>query len=243
MLMEVCVDTPDMAVMAQDYGADRIELCTGLDIGGITPSPGLLQTVRDAVAIPLQVLIRPRAGDFCYSELEFEVMLRDIAYARQMGANGVVCGVLLPDGQVDEARTKMLAEAARPLSVTFHRAFDFTRAPAAALESVISAGADRILTSGQKSSALQGMTLICRLNTLAAGRIIIMPGAGISSQNVQRLLAHTGAVEFHLSASKQGPGRMNYQKRSLSLQGGKGMDYVQRYIDPVELKQVRELTI
>jgi len=242
MLLEVCVDSPDAALTAQSCGADRIELCAGLDCGGITPSPGLLQLVRDKLALPLQVLIRPRAGDFCYTEREFETMLRDITYARQIGANGVVCGVLLPDGTIDVARTAMLVEAARPLSFTFHRAFDFARDPVQALESVVDTGADRLLTSGQSRSAILGIPLIRKLLARAKGRIIVMPGGGISSQNVHLLMEKTDATELHLSASKLAQGSMTYRKRGLSLNSSQGMDNRQRRIDPEELKQIRMLT-
>jgi len=243
MLLEICVDSPDSALIAQAGGADRIELCCALECGGLTPSPGLLQQVRSLLSIPLQVLIRPRSGDFYYSGREFELMREDILFAKQNGADGVVIGILLPDGRIDIARTKDLVETARPLSVTFHRAFDFSRDPHQALEDVISTGADRILSSGQAQSALLGISLLSELVALAGERIIIMPGAGINSQNVMEIIHKTKATEIHLSASKAVQSRMLFCNPSLSLLGGSSSEQPFRQTDPDELKRIRKLNL
>jgi copper homeostasis protein len=196
---EVCVDSVEGAVAAQQGGAHRVELCDNLIEGGTTPSLGTIEFTRQHISIGLQVIIRPRGGDFCYSELEFAVMKRDIALARQTGADGIVTGVLNPDGTVDTTRTGELIALARPLNVTFHRAFDMTRDPFEAVEALIALGVDRVLTSGQDASALEGLGLITALVRCAGDRIIVMPGGGITERNISRILEQTGAREVHFS--------------------------------------------
>ncbi len=196
-LIEVCLDSAESARAAADGGADRVELCAGLVEGGITPSAGMIATTRQHIDIGLQVMIRPRGGDFCYSDLEADCMLRDVELARDLGADGVVLGCLTPDGTVDRALTARLIAAAAPLPVTFHRAFDMTREPAAALEALIELGIERLLTSGQEGSAIEGLELIAELIEQAGDRIVIMPGCGITPRNLHRVLA-TGAREVHV---------------------------------------------
>ena len=157
LLVEVCVDSVESAHAAAVGGAARVELCDDLLEGGTTPSAGMIEVVRERIAIGLNVLIRPRGGDFSYSDLEFEVMERDIDVARRLGADGVVLGLLDPDGSIDEPRTRLLADSARPLSVTFHRAFDVTRDAVESLEALIRVGVDRVLTSGRARTALDGI--------------------------------------------------------------------------------------
>ena len=197
--LEICVDSVASAVKAQEGGAHRVELCASLDIGGITPSPGMVEIVRRHISIGLHVMIRPRGGDFCYSEPELEVMARDIASAKRNGANGVVFGVLDPNIKVDVPRNKILLDCARPLSVTFHRAFDNVPDPLEALEVLIRMGFDRVLTSGQGRSALEGLPLITLLVQKARGRISVMPGAGIQESNIKTILGQSGAKEIHVS--------------------------------------------
>lgn len=197
-LIEVCLDSAESAQAAADGGADRVELCAGLVEGGTTPSAGMIATTRQRIDIGLQVMIRPRGGDFCYSPAEVDCMLRDIEMARDLGADGVVCGVLLPDGTVDRPLTARLIEAAQPLGLTFHRAFDMTHEPFAALEALIELGVERVLTSGQESSALEGLDLITELVERAGDRIVVMPGCGITPRNLGRILAATGAREAHV---------------------------------------------
>jgi copper homeostasis protein len=198
--VEVCVDSVEGAIAAQDGGAVRVELCDNLFEGGTTPSAGTIALARHHLQIDLNVIIRPRGGDFCYSEIEFAVMRHDIEQAKRLGANGVVIGLLTPDGDIDVQRTRTLIELARPLSVTFHRAFDVCRDPFAALETLIDLGVDRLLTSGQESSVLEGLDLIAESVRRAGDRLIIMPGGGIREYHVAKIVAQTGVTEIHVSA-------------------------------------------
>lgn len=200
-LMEVCVDSVESALAAQAGGADRIELCQTLGEGGLTPSAGLFAAVREKLKIPIAVMIRPRAADFCYSPAEFEIMRRDVQFAKGAGANMLVFGVLDANGDVDRDRTAELVSLARPLPVTFHRAFDMTRDPTAALETLIQLGIERVLTSGQERSVMEGLGKIVALQQQARGRIIIMPGGGIKESNLPEIFAATDVREFHVSAS------------------------------------------
>lgn len=195
--LEICIDSVPSAIAAAEGGADRVELCDNLLEGGTTPSAGAIGAARSAIDIGLQVIIRPRGGDFLYSDVEFDVMRRDIAVAKDLGADGVVIGCLNGDGTVDAARTEALIEAARPMNVTFHRAFDMTRDPFEALETLIGLGVDRILTSGQEPSVLEGLDLIRDLHRRADGRVIVMPGAGITLRNLPKIVAQTGVSEVH----------------------------------------------
>lgn len=196
-VLEVSVDSVASALAAERGGAHRVELCSDLLEGGVTPSGGMIAMARKRVAIPIHVLIRPRAGDFCYTADEFEVMKRDILLAKQLGANGVVLGILESDGNIDVPRTRELADLAQPLSVTFHRAFDAIRDSAAALEAVVAAGANRILTSGGASTASEGAGTIARMVSMAAGRVTIMACGRIRENNVRWILENTGVCEVH----------------------------------------------
>jgi copper homeostasis protein len=164
-LAEICVDAVESATVAQAAGAGRLELCSALAEGGVTSSTGLIEAVRDNVNIPVNVIIRPRGGDFLYSDIEFSVMRRDINKAGEAGADGIVTGILYRDGTIDVDRTALLVEYASPMSVTFHRAFNICRDPQKALEDIISAGADRILTSGQARTAIEGGAVITRTDS------------------------------------------------------------------------------
>ena len=199
-LVEACVATVASALAAESAGAGRLELCADLVEGGVTPSVGMLMGVRGRVGLPLHVLIRPRGGDFLFDGDEREVMLRDIAEAGARGADGVVIGALDPDGEIDEALTRRLAEAARPMAVTFHRAFDLAREPGRALETLIALGVERVLTSGQAGSALLGSKAIAALVAQSAGRITIMAGGGINEANAARIVRETGVREIHVGA-------------------------------------------
>ena len=200
--VEICVDSAAGALAAQQGGADRVELCDNLLEGGTTPSAGCIKVARRALKIGLHVIIRPRGGDFLYNEEEMEVMREDIRLARGLGADGVVIGCLTAEGEVDRARTVELIALARPLKVTFHRAFDMSRDPRQALEALIALGVERVLTSGQEATCLEGLEVIAALREQAAGRIIVMPGGGITPANVQRIVAATGVTEVHLSARR-----------------------------------------
>ena len=203
-VLEICVDSVESAIAAQVGGADRVELCANLNEDGTTPSAGMIEVARKNLAIGLQVLIRPRSGDFCYSGLEFETMKKDIAVARELGADGVVFGILNPDRAIDVRRTRELAEFARPLQVTFHRAFDVVADPWSALENLVSLRIARVLTSGQARTAMKGLTRLTQLAQKADGRISIMPASGINTQNIRRILATRGVYEIHIGSAVAG---------------------------------------
>ena len=200
-VLEVCVDSVASALAAQDGGADRVELCANLNEDGTTPSAGLIEVTRQNLSIGLHVLIRPRSGNFCYSEFEFETMKKDIAVARALGADGVVIGLLNANGAIAFEWTRQLVVLARPLSVTFHRAFDVVAEPLKMLEALVALGIERVLTSGQAQTALAGLSLLTQLAEQAAGRIRLMPASGINAQNIQQILAATGVNEIHVGSA------------------------------------------
>lgn len=202
-ICEVCVDGVTGAGAAQTGGAHRLELCQALSVGGITPSAGMIQQVKVSVDLPVHVLIRPRPGNFHFDAAEFAVMRRDIELAGEWGADGVVIGMLRQDGTVDVDGVGRLIEAARPMSVTFHRAFDVTPDAASALGALIALHVDRVLTSGQAASAWEGRQLLARLVEAAAQRLIVMPGAGIDEINAGDLVRETGVREIHFSARRE----------------------------------------
>lgn len=210
-LIEVCANSIASALAGQSGGAARIELCSALSEGGITPSAATIEQAREQLQIPLHVLIRPRSGDFCYDQCEFATMLRDIEFCKRAGVNGIVIGMLQPDGAVERDRMNALIAAARPMAVTFHRAFDMAADAFRALDDVLSLGVERLLTSGQRGSAVQGKGLIAELVRRAGDRLVVMPGAGIHDGNIQDLIRTTGAAEYHLSGQKKIESRMVYR--------------------------------
>ena len=201
-LLEICAGSIQSALAAQVGGAHRIELCQNLEQGGTTPSYGLLQEVRARLTIPVFVLIRPRPGNFCYDAAELAIMAADVAQCRALGYAGVVLGALDAAGRVDRASCRTLIEAAGPLQITFHRAFDVCHDQAQALEEIIGLGCHRVLTSGGQASAPAGQAQLAALVRQAAGRIRIMPGAGVTPATLPALVQATGAPEFHASAKR-----------------------------------------
>ena len=219
-------------MIAQNAGAHRIELCENPLEGGTTPSYGLIIEARKRLHIDLYPMIRPRGGDFFYSDAEFEIMKSDIMLCRQQGCDGVVTGILTANGIVDKSRCNILVELAYPMGVTFHRAFDRTEDPLEALEDIIECGCERILTSGQRKTAIDGAETIRELIQRADDRIIIMPGSGVRSDNVVMLAETTGAVEFHTSA--------RISKRSEMIYHNELLDEKQELlsVDEEEIKQL-----
>ena len=203
MKLEVCCGDLESVLAAKAGGAHRIELCEALELDGLTPRPEWIERAV-GTGIRVHVLIRPQEGGFVYGETECRTMERQIAEARRLGAQGVVWGALTAEGDVDMPLCRRLMEASRGMSVTFHRAFDVCRCPTEALENIIRLGCDRLLTSGQATSAQEGIPLLRQLVVKAAGRLIIMPGAGVGPQNAARILAETGATEIHGSLRRNG---------------------------------------
>lgn len=197
---EICANSVASCLAAQEGGAHRVELCAGIPEGGTTPSYGMIRSARESISIGLNVIIRPRGGDFLYSKEEIREMVYDIRTARELGADGLVFGCLTPKGAVDMETMKTLMDAAGDTPVTFHRAFDHSAAPFKALEDIVSLGCARILTSGCKPTAPEGASLLAELVEKAGDRIIIMPGCGVKESNIAEIARLTGAREFHFSA-------------------------------------------
>jgi copper homeostasis protein len=240
MQLEICVDSVESAVAAEQGGAHRVELCSALSDGGLTPSSGLLKAVRSHLSIGVHVMIRPRSGDFLYSDSEYSVMCDDIEYAAECGADGVVFGLLTADGDVDVPRTRTLVERSRPMEVTFHRALDTTRDIHASLEKVIETGADRVLTSGSKPSAMLGARCIRDLVVAGADRIKIMAGGGVRAANVQEITRVTGAVEFHAALRSTVTSPVIYRDSKLHL-GEPGRDeYARTTVLAQDVRRLRE---
>ena len=217
MLVEACVDTVASALAAEAGGAGRIELCANLVEGGTTPSAGTIALARERLGIPLFVLVRPRGGDFLHDADEVETMRRDVEAARRLGADGVVIGALTADGQVDAAVTRSLVDAARPMQVTFHRAFDAARDPAEALEALIALGIDRVLTAGGAPSALDGAAALGALVRQAAGRIGVLAGGGLTAATVGAVIAASGVREVHVRGAERVDGAMRFRRAGVGV--------------------------
>jgi copper homeostasis protein len=220
-LLEVAANSVASACAAQAGGAGRVELCAALELGGLTPSQATIALARERLRIPLYALIRPRAGDFLYDDDECEVMRRDIETCAKLGCDGVVLGALDADGDVDVPRCRALIAAAGDMGVTFHRAFDLARDPHRALEDVIALGCERVLTSGGQASAMEGAALIRGLVAQSRGRVTVMPGAGVTADNLAALVVATGAREFHASAKRRLASGMRHRPPALAdMQAG-----------------------
>jgi len=217
--LEICANSVQSAIEAQKGGATRVELCDNIYEGGTTPSYGTVAFAREVLDIKLHIIVRPRGGDFLYSDTEFEIMKRDVQMANQLKVDGIVIGILDKNGDVDKLRTSELVKLAGNMSVTFHRAFDMTPDPKKALEEVIKCGCDRVLTSGQQNKALDGKNLIKDLILQANDRISIMPGSGINADNICDLTTYCGAKEFHLSGRTAIESEMIYRKEGIYMGG------------------------
>ena len=214
---EICANSVASCIAAQAGGADRVELCAGIPEGGTTPSFGMIKNARENISIGLNVIIRPRGGDFLYSECEIQEMLYDIKTAKSLGADGLVFGCLNPDGSVDMDTMSRLMKAAGKTPVTFHRAFDHTNDPFKSLEDIISLGCARILTSGCRPTALEGVDILARLVERAGERIIIMPGCGVRESNISEIARLSGAREFHFSARESVESGMVFRNPEVAM--------------------------
>ena len=243
MIIEACVNSALSAIEAQKGGADRVELCENLQDGGTTPSLGSILIARKKLDIGLFVMIRPRGGDFLYSGDEFEIMKEDILSARRTGADGVVFGILLPDGSIDTVRMQALAILARPMSITCHRAFDMTPDPFRAMEDLAGLGIDRILTSGQAPTAPEGAALIKELISRSAGRIVLMPGSGVKEHNVRQLVEFTGAREIHIHLEKQASSRMVFKQNSVYMGNPGQSEFHHTVTDRDRIRAVRNMNL
>lgn len=236
--IEICANSVESAVKAQQAGAYRVELCAGIPEGGTTPSFGEIRMARQLLnQTKLHVIIRPRGGDFLYSPIEQEIMLHDIKVARQLGADGVVFGCLTAEGYVDVPLMQKLMNAVGEMSVTFHRAFDMCSNPKEALEQIIGLGIDRVLTSGQEATAEKGIPLLKELVEQADGRIIIMPGCGVNAGNIRKIAEETGTSEFHFSGRSSVDSGMIYRNSKVSMGGTvKIEEYLKDVTDPDKVK-------
>lgn len=229
--IEICTNSVISCLEAQKGGAHRVELCAGIPEGGTTPSYGEIYVARELLDIELNIIVRPRGGDFLYSDVEHKTMLRDIEMAKELGVDGVVFGCLHADGTIDMARNRELVEAARGMNVTFHRAFDMCKDPFEALEQIVTLGFDTILTSGQQPTAIKGVELLAELVEKANNRIIIMPGSGVNEDNIAILAKETKAKEFHFSAREPVNSTMEY--RSPDLKMGKSVVSIDEYVQNI----------
>ncbi|MBI9055002.1 MAG: copper homeostasis protein CutC [Bacteroidales bacterium] len=237
--LEVCANSVESAIMAQKGGAHRVELCDNIYEGGTTPSYGSILIARETLNIDLNIIIRPRGGDFYYSDLEFEIMKKDVEFAKQVGVDGVVIGLLNTDGNIDKKRTAELVKLANPMSVTFHRAFDVCNDPFQALEDIINCGCNRILTSGQKNKAFDGIVLIRTLVEKANDRIIIMSGSGINEDNISEIHHKTDANEFHASLRNPKENGMVFRKKEIEMSSIPNISEFEKLVtDPKRVKKI-----
>lgn len=241
--LEVCTGDIDSVKAAIEGGADRVELCSALEVGGITPSAGMMamavRMCRGKVAV--HILIRPREGDFVYTPDEVSIMVNDIRAARQLGTDGVVIGALNTNGTIDIEACRLMMDAARGMSVSFHRAFDLCKNPFEALEEIIGLGCDRILTSGQAPTAIDGADLLARLGNEAKGRIILLAGSGVNPLNAMTILRESGVHELHASARSAKVSKMNFRRQDVAM-GAEGADEFCRMVtDPQKVKAIKTI--
>ena len=240
LLIEACVDTTQSAIAAQNGGADRIELCDNLADGGTTPSHGMTAMCLEHLTIPVFPIVRPRGGSFVYGDDDVEVMRRDVKHARWLGAHGVVIGALTPEGDIDERAVGVLQDAARDIPVTFHRAFDVCRDPVSALDTLIRLGVQRVLTSGQRATALEGREGIAAARRQAEGRIVILAGGGIDETNAATIVRDTGVTELHVRGTMPYRETMTFHEHPVPFRRPLSADETTRYVtDPVRIGAIR----
>ncbi|WP_040213480.1 copper homeostasis protein CutC [Clostridium polynesiense] len=242
-IIEACVDSAESAIEAEKGGADRLELCSNLIIGGTTPSINLFKLVKEKVGIAINVLIRPRFGDFLYTENELEIIKREIQMFKEAGANAVVIGVLKSDGTLDVENMKKLMNVAEGMKVTLHRAFDVCRDPFKTLEDAKTLGIDTILTSGQKNKCTEGLELIKELVERSKGKVEILVGSGVNSTNADRIIKHTNATSLHLSGRVDLDSGMEYRKEEVSMGLPLISEYTIQRTSAEEIKKVRDLLV
>ena len=240
-ILEACVNSAISAIEAQEGGADRVELCENMSEGGCTPSSGTIRFARKRLKIPIMVMIRPRGADFLYTDHEFEIMKYDIQSAKDLGADGVVFGILKPDGNIDMKRMEKLIELARPMKVTCHRAFDMTADPHKALDDLIKLGVERVLTSGQADSAIHGAPLIRELIMQANKRIIILPGHGIKEFNIREAVHLTAASEFHVYLPKKHPSEMTFIRDGVKMGKADHSEYAHDVVDSGRIRKAKDV--
>ena len=240
-LLEVCVDSYESAIRAERGGANRLELCSNLIIGGTSPVPAFIQQVMNKVEIPVNVLLRPRFGDFCYTEPEKEVLLKEIEVCKMIGVNGVVVGALTSDGELDIEFLKQCKETAEKLQCTLHRSYDVCVDAKKALEQAIQLGFDTILTSGQAATAIQGESLLKTIKEQAGNRIQIMAGSGINAQNIIQLATNTQIRQFHLSAKKIQSSPMRFRRDDVPMGLELADEYMRSYTDEEVVHSVRSI--
>lgn len=237
--VEICANSVASCLQAQKGGAHRVELCAGIPEGGTTPSYGEIAIARKLLNIELNIIIRPRGGDFLYSDVEHQTMVHDIKIAKKLGVDGIVIGCLNADGTIDMVRNRELIDAAQGMSVTFHRAFDMCKDPFESLEQIVALGCDRLLTSGQQPTAIEGISLLSKLVVKANERIIIMPGSGVNENNIATIAKETKAREFHFSAREPINSKMEYRNPNLKM-GGTVVsidEYVQNITDAEKVQR------
>jgi len=244
MLLEVCANSLESCIFAEKGGAQRVELCSNIPEGGTTPSYAEISLARKHLSIDLHVMIRPRGGDFLYSSLELEIIKQDIIAAKNLGADGVVFGILTREGKIDKTSCRQLLELAYPLRTTFHRAFDMVSDPFASLEDIISMGFDNLLTSGLQAKAYEGIHLLKQLIEKANERIIIMPGSGINEYNIKEIAITTKAKAFHVSVRKKTESRMIFRNHTIRMGGIAGIsEYEYSITDEDRVKKIKDLLL
>ena len=242
--LEICCYSLESAIAAEKSGADRIELCDNYSEGGTTHSYATIKYSIEKLKIPVNVIIRPRGGDFLYSDIEYDIMKQDILVCKKLGVNGVVIGFLTSDGEIDIVKTKEVIEMSKPMEVTFHRAFDMCKDHLKALSQLKNIGITRVLTSGAKNTALEGINLLADLVTESQNEIIIMPGSGVNENNLSELIEHTNALEFHSSAKDFKSSDMIYHNRNIHMGSDESVEEFSKIaVDTDKVKKMKEIIL